>query len=266
MLTIRHSESGKKGIDTNSLLAQNENRYSIMVRPFKRGALRNRLTAHLFDAILHGELSAGERIVEGKIAQQLGVAQSTVREALQQLEHHGLVTKHDNRGTFVSRLTTEDIEGIYTVRRELEPLAASLARERLTAEHLEELANLVEQMRVAGEAGDFVKLLKTDIEFHRLIWKVSGNKWIERALEVVCLPLFGCYLIKTSSGHIYNRAKDLEEHRTLLKVLSEGPPEGVRRVFTQIMETFRVQEIQNFQAAEEAAPTLSDQPVLPAQD
>ena len=91
MLTIRHSESGKKGIDTNSLLAQNENRYSIMVRPFKRGALRNRLTAHLFDAILHGELSAGERIVEGKLAQQLGVAQSTVREALQQLEHQGLL-------------------------------------------------------------------------------------------------------------------------------------------------------------------------------
>jgi len=227
--------------------------------------LRNRLTAHLFDAILHGELSAGERIVEGKLARQLGVAQGTVREALQQLEHQGLVTKYDNRGTFVSRLTTEDIEGIYTVRRELEPLAAALARERLTAEHLDDLANLVEQMRIAGDAGDFVKLLKTDIEFHRLIWKVAGNKWIERALEVVCLPLFGCYLIKTSSGHLYNYAKDLEEHRTLLKVLSEGRSEEVRKVFTQIIDTFRAQEIQNFQAAEEGTPTMNDQPSLPAQ-
>lgn len=236
-----------------------------MVRPIKRGALRNRLTAHLFDAILHGELSAGERIVEGKLARQLGVAQGTVREALQQLEHQGLVTKYDNRGTFVSRLTTEDIEGIYTVRRELEPLAAALARERLTAEHLDDLANLVEQMRIAGDAGDFVKLLKTDIEFHRLIWKVAGNKWIERALEVVCLPLFGCYLIKTSSGHLYNYAKDLEEHRTLLKVLSEGRSEEVRKVFTQIIDTFRAQEIQNFQAAEEGTPTMNDQPSLPAQ-
>ena len=227
--------------------------------------MRNRLTAHLFDAILHGELSAGERIVEGKLARQLGVAQGTVREALQQLEHQGLVTKYDNRGTFVSRLTTEDIEGIYTVRRELEPLAAALARERLTAEHLDDLANLVEQMRIAGDAGDFVKLLKTDIEFHRLIWKVAGNKWIERALEVVCLPLFGCYLIKTSSGHLYNYAKDLEEHRTLLKVLSEGRSEEVRKVFTQIIDTFRAQEIQNFQAAEEGTPTMNDQPSLPAQ-
>jgi len=138
-----------------------------------------------------------------------------------------------------------------------EPLAATLAREPMTAEYLDELAKLVEQMRIAGEAGDFFKLLKTDIEFHRQIWKISGNKWVERALEVVCPPLCGCYLTKTSSGHLYNHAKDLEEHRALLKVLSEGTSKEVRSVFTQIMDTFRAQELQNFQAAEEATPALN---------
>ncbi|SRR6266699_583315 len=68
---------------------------------------------------------------------------------------------------------------------------------------------------------------------------------------MVSLPLFGCSLIKTFSGHLYNHAKiSKSEYRTVLKVLSEGSPEEARNVFTQIMDTFRAQEIQNFQAVE----------------
>src|SRR2546422_2356219 len=66
-----------------------------MLAPVKRSSLRTHLTSQLFDAILRGELRPGERIVEGKLARELGVAQSTLREALQQLEYQGLVTKSD---------------------------------------------------------------------------------------------------------------------------------------------------------------------------
>ena len=54
-----------------------------MIKAMKRGNMRSRLTAHLFDAILHGELRPGDRIVEGKLARQLQIGQSTLREALQ---------------------------------------------------------------------------------------------------------------------------------------------------------------------------------------
>src|SRR6266567_4739152 len=110
-----------------------------MLAPVKRSSLRTHLTSHLFDAILRGELVPGERIVEGKLARLLGVAQSTLREALQQLEHQGLVRKSDRRGTFVSRLSVRDLEDLYVVRLELEPLAASLACTRMSAEHFEQI-------------------------------------------------------------------------------------------------------------------------------
>ena len=100
-----------------------------MVRPLKRGILRRRLATHLYDAILRAELRPGERIVEGRLARQLWVAQGSLREALQELEHQGLVTKQGNRGTFVFKLAAEDVEDIYVVRQQLEPLAARLARE-----------------------------------------------------------------------------------------------------------------------------------------
>lgn len=224
-----------------------------MVTPLKRGSLRSRLAAHLYDAILKGELRPGERIVEGKLARQLSVAQGTLREALQELEHQGLVTKHDHRGTFVSKLTKTEIEDIYVLRCKLEPLAAELACRRSTPEQLAQVLSLVDKMQVAGEQHRYVELLKTDLAFHQLIWKLSGNKSIEKALNAVCPPLFACYLIKASSGDPYNRAKDLEQHRTLANAFRGGKPEHVRKVFEEIMDVFRSQDIRNLHAVEAGA-------------
>ena len=221
-----------------------------MIAPIKRSILRNRLSSHLFDAILHGELQPGERIVEGRLARELGVAQGTLREALQELEHQGLVTKYDHRGSFVSKLTTEDIEDIYQVRLELEPLAAKRAYERMDEEQFAHLASLVEQMRVLGKKRDFVDLLKTDLAFHRAVWRLSGNKWIERALDAVCPPLFGCYLIKASSGDPYNTVRDLAEHETLLNALKASTAEEAEKIFESVIQAFRQQEIRILGAIE----------------
>ena len=216
----------------------------------KRGSLRRRLAAHLYDAILKGELRPGERIVEGKLARQLSVAQGSLREALQELEHQGLLTKHDHRGTFVSKLTGREIEDIYVVRRQLEPLAAELACRRATPEELAQVGSLLDKMEAAGRQHRYVELLKTDLAFHQLIWKLSGNQSVERALNAVCPPLFACYLIKASSGDPYNRAKDLQEHRTLANALCQGKPEQVRKVFEEIMDVFRSEDVENLRAVE----------------
>lgn len=204
------------------------------------------MASHIFNAILHGVFAPGDRVVESKLARQLGVAQATVREALQELAYQGLVTKHDRRGTFITKLTVSDIENIYMVRGLLEPLAASLARAHMSASDIAQLTALVENMRLAGERGKFAELIKADLSFHRLIWELSGNRWMAGALNAVCPPLFGGYLIKSTVGQPYNPAADLEEHRMLLKVLQEGTPEEVREVFAKVMETFRNQEVQNF--------------------
>lgn len=219
-----------------------------MVHPLKRGILRRRLATHLYDAIVRAELRPGERIVEARLARQLRVAQGSLREALQELEHQGLVTKQDNRGTFVIKLAAEDVEDIYVVRQQLEPLAAKLARERLTPDHLAEMVALVNSMEAAGSRRNFVELLKTDLAFHRLIWRLSGSQSIERALNAICPPLFASYLMKATAGGTYNQVKDLEEHRTLVKVFIDGGPEEVERVFREIMGIFRIQDVQNLEA------------------
>lgn len=237
-----------------------------MLAPVKRANLRSRLTVHIFDAILHGVLRPGERIVEGKLARQLGVAQTTLREALQALEHQGLLTKQDHRGTFVTKLSTKEIEDIYCLRIELEPLAAAQAAPRLTEEHHAQLEHVLEKMRTAAEQRDFVELLKSDLAFHQLVWKLSGNRFLERALNAVCPPLFACYLLLLFSGDTYDFAKDYDEHRVLLAALRKGGPEDVRRAFREITEIFRVQDIHNLRDFEAARskPTADRARTLPA--
>ena len=231
------------------------NRLSVsrpMLIPVKRRNLRSHLAEHLFDAIVHGELLPGERIIEGKLARQLGVAQSTLREALQELEHQGLITKFDNRGSFVTKLTIQDIDDGYAVRNQLEPLAAALAYHRMMPEHHHELVGLLERMEAASKRNDYVELSKTDLAFHQLIWKLSGNKVLERTLNLVVMPLWAFELIRLFSAPTYDFEKALEEHRILLTVLKTGGEAKVKKTFEAIMEIFRSQDVENLRALENA--------------
>ena len=212
----------------------------------KRPSLRTQITERLFDAILGGELSPGERLVETKLARQLRVGQSTLREALQTLEHQGLITKLDNRGTFVTKLTAKDVEDMYAVRLELEPMAAVLTHKRLQPHHLADLERMVDEMEVERERRNFTELLKKDFAFHQLIWKLSDNPSLEKALSLVCAPLFACYMIRFSPRAPENDlskaaaefAEDHGLHRHLLGVLKSDDSELVRTTFRNTIQGF----------------------------
>ena len=222
----------------------------------RKGSLRTQLTEHLLEAILHGELRPGDRIIEGKFARQLGVGQSTLREALQELEQRGLITKYGNRGTFVTKLTTREVEEIYAVRLELEPLAAAQAHQRITPTHSEQLVRFLDRMQSARQMQDVKELLRSDLAFHQLIWKLSNNSTLERALNLICAPLFSFYIIQFSSvesvddfsKYSNDFKQDNEEHLELLAALNKGGPEEVRRTFRRILEVFRLRHIEHVQA------------------
>ena len=86
---------------------------------------------------------------------------------------------------------------------------------------------------------------KADLAFHQLIWKFSGNPFLEKALNVMCPPLFASYLIRLVSGDTYDLAKDYEEHASLIEALKQGKPAAVSHAFAAITEVFRLQDIVN---------------------
>ena len=216
--------------------------------------LRRQLADRLFEAILEGELRPGERLAEVRLARQLGVGQSTLREALQELEYRGLLTKNENRGTFVTKLTTQKVNEIYAVRLELEPLAASLAALHIMPECLGELSRSVEKMRSALAGSDLTEMLRNDLAFHKTIWKLSGNESLERALDLICAPLFAFYLIRFPPGAATEKfprdfSQDHEEHQVLVRALETRKPEHVRTVFRKTLEIFRKRHVQHVESA-----------------
>src|SRR5437016_13744699 len=115
---------------------------------------KQRVVSSLKAAILSGTLQSGEAIVEGKIAQEFGVGQGLIREALIELEHQGFVQRTPFAGTQVTELTLQDAKHIYDIRIELEPLAFFLAGSHADGQHISELREMAEKTRIASKAGD----------------------------------------------------------------------------------------------------------------
>lgn len=162
---------------------------------------KTRVVALLREAILSGAIKGGEQIVEAKLAQQFGVGQGLIREALIELEHRGFVQRTPFSGTTVPTLTLEDAQQIFEVRIELEPLAFSLAATRASERDIASLSELNEKTKVEAKAEDLEGFFESHLDFRKKVWELSGNRYVQQALERVVIPLYALYLIRRS----YNR-------------------------------------------------------------
>jgi DNA-binding GntR family transcriptional regulator len=194
---------------------------------------KTRIVALLRDAIVSGTLQGGEQIVEGKIAKQFGVGQGLIREALIELEHQGFVQRTPFSGTQVPRLTLQDALQIFDIRIELEPLAFFLAGKAMDDEQLAELQAISGKMAAALKAEDLDSFFDSHLSFRKRIWKLSGNPYLQQALERVVIPLYALYLIRRSSSRegLLQTATDCFQHQdTILAAYREKDLKLARRV------------------------------------
>jgi DNA-binding GntR family transcriptional regulator len=162
---------------------------------------KTRVVHMLRAAILSGTIKGGEQIVEAKLAQEFGVGQGIIREALIELEHHGFVQRTPFTGTTVPMLTLQDAQQIFEVRIELEPLAFSLAAIRVSERDIALLNEIVEKTKLEAKAEDVEGFFESHLSFRKKIWELSGNRYVQQTLERVVIPLYALYLIRRS----YNR-------------------------------------------------------------
>ncbi|MBN1918269.1 MAG: GntR family transcriptional regulator [Verrucomicrobia bacterium] len=124
----------------------------------------------LRERILERVLQPGEALVEAKLAEDLGMSRTPIREALSQLEQEGLVTSVANKGTFVESLRPVDIAEIYDIREVIEGLAARLLSRRVTRSQGEVLDDL------ARRADDPMAAVSDEVEFHSAIVRMCGSQ------------------------------------------------------------------------------------------
>jgi DNA-binding GntR family transcriptional regulator len=126
-----------------------------------------RIASHLRSAILGGALGPGDRVRQEDIAQQLGASRLPVREALQILAAEGLIENEPNKGARVPRLGMHEVDVMYRMREQLEPLALAESLPDLDETDLEELARIQDEIESGADVDGFLDL---DRQFHLLTY------------------------------------------------------------------------------------------------
>ncbi|HYZ84140.1 MAG TPA: GntR family transcriptional regulator [Bryobacteraceae bacterium] len=208
--------------------------------PLKRLVLKDQVSDLIKNAILSGKLEAGDRIVEMKLAEDLGVGTTAVREALFELEAQGFVTRLTNKGTFVTQLSKEDVAQILRVRHELEGLAVELLEKRATEDNVASLLRIVEEMRQAAQSNDLQEFYRADLEFHRTIWSLSGNRHLAKALDITVVPLFAFFIIKNPSDSVDQLLESVNWHGRVVEAIAKK--ENARKCMEAALKFFNEQE------------------------
>ncbi|TBH17482.1 GntR family transcriptional regulator [Thermus thermamylovorans] len=197
--------------------------------------VREAVYRHLKDLLLSGRFAPGERLSEPLLAQELGVSRTPVREALMRLAEEGLVELVPGKGARVRAFSPEEVEEVYGVRALLEGEAAREAAQRATPWELTELEAYLKAIdEVAAE--DYPEQMRRDLEFHRALVRLSGNKTLFRLYEDLLSSLA---LVRSALPTLSQEAATRREHWAILEALRRRDPEGAKRAVEAHVGRFR---------------------------
>ena len=226
-----------------------------------RKSAKDAVVDEIRSSISRGILKAGDRVIEQKLAGSLNVSQSTVREALVDLEHLGFVYRVPPRKTFITRLTRRDIDELYAVRVPLEKLAVELLAKRNPL-NLADAERACEEMRRAAVAEDRGRFEDADLDFHRAIWAATGNRTLAGILEKVVVKLFafGFVMNKHIQASRSQMGKQMEQHANILGLIRKRDFRGAKSLMAASMDRTWLDDIEfpedprNFEAGERKTP------------
>ena len=182
----------------------------------------------LREEILEGKLTAGEALTECAVAKKLGVSRTPIRGALHRLSEEGLISLTPNRGAVVVGVNADDLIGIYKIRMRLEGLASREAAERISPEDLKSLSDSVELSEFYIKKKDTEHLKELDTEFHRIIYRASGNRLLYKTLSELHGNITAYRRLSISVGD--RLEKSVKEHRDILDAISVGDAERADRL------------------------------------
>lgn len=208
--------------------------------------LVERVYETILDAICDGSLAAGTRVTQDELAVRLEVSRQPVMTALGLLRQQGFLIEHGRRGLQVAPADRARFDAIYEFRAVVEPLAASLAARRRTAEPLARAKALVAAGRRVAAAGDAKAALQADVDFHSLIYEMSGNPLIVESMQTHWQHL------RRSMGEVLRRPRFMQkvwkEHAAIVEAIGAGDADAAARLIRR-----HVQEAHERVGAELAA-------------
>jgi DNA-binding GntR family transcriptional regulator len=210
----------------------------------RRTPVVDQIAGSIRGMIVAGDLKPGDRVVESRIARQIGVGQPTVREALVALEHQGLVVRKANQGCIVTVLTRAEISQILRVREQLEGMAIELAMEVAPDSEIRKLVDVALEMQTAAGARDLSRFFDLDVRFHETLWRLSGNFVLPKLLSQTLMPVLAFLFMRNLRDHSQNEMGDTAAaHLEIARAIQQRDCETARHVAQQKFRLFAGQHL-----------------------
>jgi DNA-binding GntR family transcriptional regulator len=181
------------------------------------------------EMVLGGELRPGDRLVEERLTEELGISRPPLREALRLLEQEGLLLSMPRRGVIVTPLSAQDVYEIFTLRTTYERMAIELGVPCKDPELLARCHRAVNAMVQAAKAEDRAQFVRASFEFHVAIVGLARHRRLEDAYRGLSLQLHIYIAANTRAREERNESLDenIERHRRLLAAVERGDREDV---------------------------------------
>ncbi|MBQ2770931.1 MAG: GntR family transcriptional regulator [Clostridia bacterium] len=189
-------------------------------------SLSEKVYHHLREGITEGRYQSGEFLVESRIAEELGVSRTPVREAIKQLELEDLVVYHPNKGVSVKGFSTDDFDDTFKIRLLLEGQAAAWAAERITEPLLVQLQEILELMEFYTKKEDSERLARLDNSFHEILYEACESRTLRNILATLHQ---NSHMARQSSLTSPVRARQsFEEHKEIYQALSQHDADAAK--------------------------------------
>jgi DNA-binding GntR family transcriptional regulator len=186
-------------------------------------ALREGVSQAIRQALLEGRFKPGEYLSDTALAREMNVSRGPVREALLILAQQGLITHEQNHGFSVLGFADRDHQEIDEIRLRLEALALDLAGSRVTDEDIRKFEAFLAGTKDVSRQSPSAEWVKAELDFHGMIWELSGNRWLVSCLKYVMVPYFNYETAFRLQPQVTDRGFP-EQHQSLLDFLRGGSP------------------------------------------
>ncbi|WP_252502061.1 GntR family transcriptional regulator [Sporosarcina sp. Marseille-Q4943] len=180
----------------------------------------------LKELIIRGEMSPNDPIIEEKLASNLEISRTPLREALQRLEWEGLVSRRKNGRLEVASISTSELKELFKIRSALEAIIVVHAAKKATEEDIGRLENCVQMISFLSESERFDEILQYGKAFHNLLYEMSELETSVRILRQLNDHI-DRYRRLVPFEKKKSRQSGTSDHEKILKLIVQKDFEGV---------------------------------------
>ena len=210
-------------------------------------------------AILLGRYRPGERLREEDIAEELSVSRHAIRIAFSTLEAQGLVEGDAYRGKMVAELYPEQLSYLLPARALLESEAVERAIRNLMDEDIRQLRRLAQRLK--DQDVDWQEHVEIDMQFHQMLWSLSGDVRLEKLLGQVVYPFFAIrYRSASQLGNWLEQEREEQPsgHQLLIEAICRRDLKAAKKLMEQHVRSARLDGTEAEGAAEPSLVKGSD--------